>query len=345
MWCTIYGAGIIGMLGMYGVLQERIMTEKYDGEMFRTSVFLVLCNRLVAITYACGMTAIKGEEFKPKAPLWKYLAISFSNVAATWCQYEALKYVSFPVQMLGKSFKMMPVMIWSIIISGKKYKAMDWVIAGGVTWGVTQFLLSGSIKSKHGDKETSFYGLLLMLGFLGCDGFTSTFQEKVFKDCKTTKYNQMVYVNAGSAVVSGGTLLMSGAGPKAIAFCFEHPQFFKHAMTLSGAAVAGQFFIYSQVKEFGALVLAATMNLRQVISIMVSYLLYGHSITMLQVLGLVLVFASLFYKTYLGFKNTDSQPRKTTKPVQVETVEPEDEEKGPKNEVHGKTYDSPAGGK
>jgi len=32
---------------------------------------------------------------------------------------------------------------------------------------------------------------------------------------------------------------------------------------LSGAAVASQWCIYSQIKEFGALVFAATMNVRQ----------------------------------------------------------------------------------
>merc|ERR1719492_532073 len=89
---------------------------------FKVSVFLVLCNRLVGLTYAAGMVAGKGESYQNAAPLWKYFAISMSNVAASTMQYEALKFVSFPVQMLGKSFKMMPVMIWSIIISGKTYK-------------------------------------------------------------------------------------------------------------------------------------------------------------------------------------------------------------------------------
>merc|ERR1712060_1018041 len=119
---------------------------------FGVSVFLVLCNRLVAIVYAVGMTWFKEEAYQNKAPIWKYFAISFSNVCATWCQYEALKYVSFPVQMLGKSFKMMPVMLWSILISGKKYSLKDWGIAAGVTGGVTMFLLTGDIKSKHADK-------------------------------------------------------------------------------------------------------------------------------------------------------------------------------------------------
>eukprot|EP00959_Pyramimonas_sp_CCMP1952_P102605 2146252-Pyramimonas_sp.AAC.1 len=94
--CAVYGLGIIGMLGVYGVIQERIMSEPYNNEMFTVSVFLVLCNRLVGIVYACGMVLYYGEDCANKAPLWKYIAVSFSNVCATWCQYEALRHVSFP---------------------------------------------------------------------------------------------------------------------------------------------------------------------------------------------------------------------------------------------------------
>ena len=60
---------------------------------------------------------------------------------ASTCQYEALKHVSFVVQlpggtgmarvyevvlrapwlrMLGKSFKTIPVMIWGVVVSGKR---------------------------------------------------------------------------------------------------------------------------------------------------------------------------------------------------------------------------------
>jgi len=306
------------MLGLYGVIQERIMSEPYGDDFFRVSVFMVLCNRLVAIIFSTVMIKVRKEEFVNKAPLWKYLAISFSNVAATWCQYEALKYVSFPVQMLGKSFKMMPVMFWGIVISGKKYGLKDWLIAAGVTFGVTTFLLTGDIKSKHGDKGSSVYGLLLLMVFLACDGFTSTFQEKLFKEHKTSKYNQMLYVNSGSAVVSGGTLLLSGQAGNAIGFCVKHPEFMVHAGSLSGAAVAGQYFIYSLVKEFGALVLACTMNVRQVLSILNSYILYGHPISLLQLSGLCMVFAALFYKSYDGYINPKQKAGKAAQPQAME---------------------------
>merc|ERR1719316_2559987 len=153
-------------------------------------------NRLCAVIFAVAMATAKGESLWPKVALWKYLAISFSNVAATTCQYEALKWVSFPVQMLGKSFKMMPVMVWGIVISQKSYSLKDWLIAAAVTGGVTEFLMTGKISSAHADQGDSIYGIFLLMGFLAFDGFTSTFQEKLFKEHATTKYNQMLYMNS-----------------------------------------------------------------------------------------------------------------------------------------------------
>jgi len=291
---------------VYGILQERLMTIPYGGELFQVSTYLVLCNRLVNCAYASTMMAVNREDVVNKAPLWKYMIVSLSNVAATTCQYEALKYVSFPVQMLGKSFKMMPVMIWGIMLSGKAYTWLDWGIAACVTLGVTEFLMTGNI-SAPADQGNSLWGLLLLVGFLACDGLTSTMQEKLFKEYRTTKFNQMLYVNACSAGTSLIALLASGHLSSCIAFTFAHGEFARDVMLLSTSAAGSQYFIYAQVLEFGALVFAATMNVRQVVSIIVSCIQYHHVITWLQTCGLFLVFAALFSKSYLGLKQTQKQ--------------------------------------
>jgi adenosine 3'-phospho 5'-phosphosulfate transporter B2 len=305
-WCCFYASGVIGTLLVYGVLQERLMTMPYGGELFKVSTYLVFCNRVVNCAYASTMIAINREDVGNKAPLWKYMIVSLSNVAATTCQYEALKYVSFPVQMLGKSFKMMPVMIWGIIISGKAYTWLDWGVAACVTLGVTEFLMTGNI-SAPADQGSSLWGLLLLVGFLACDGLTSTMQEKLFKEYKTTKFNQMLYVNACSASTSLIALLASGHLSSCIAFTFAHGEFARDVMILSTSAAGSQYFIYAQVLEFGALVFAATMNVRQVVSIIVSCIQYHHVITWLQTCGLFLVFAALFSKSYLGLKQAQKQ--------------------------------------
>mmetsp|Transcript_93932 Transcript_93932/g.210478 ORF Transcript_93932/g.210478 Transcript_93932/m.210478 type:complete len:354 (-) Transcript_93932:63-1124(-) len=298
-WCCFYGGGIVGMLLIYGLLQERIMSEPYGNDYFSISVFLVFCNRAIAVMFATVMICFHQESAAHAAPLWKYLAISLSNVGASYCQYEALRYVCFPVQMLGKSFKMMPVMLWGIAIAGKRYGKLDWLVAFLVTGGVTEFLMTGTISSKH-QSGTSAHGIALLVLFLALDGFTSTFQEMLFREHKTSKYNQMLYVNTFSGLVSFITLAASRNIGTAFGFCGQHPRFVADAFFLSASAVGGQWFIYSQVKEFGALVFAATMNLRQVVSILVSYVTYKHQISALQIIGLVLVFAGLFCKSTSG---------------------------------------------
>lgn len=300
LWGSVYGSGIIISLVIYGILQERIMTMPYDGEVFTDSIFLVCCNRLAAVVFAVILATAKKETLWNNAPLWKYAIVSFSNVYASSCQYESLKYVSFAVQMLGKSFKMMPVMMWGMVISGKRYGLKDWLVAGAVTGGVTMFLMTGQIDSRTSNGNSS-RGLMFLLLFLLLDGLTSTFQEKLFKEHKTSKYNQMFYINLMSAVTSFVTLLISGTLMPAINFAIKHPVFTNDVFLLSTSAVSGQYFIYSQVKEFGALVFAATMNVRQVTSILFSNIIYGHATTMLQALSLFIVFAALFYKSSGGW--------------------------------------------
>jgi adenosine 3'-phospho 5'-phosphosulfate transporter B2 len=310
-WCLFYASGIIGTLVVYGLLQERIMTINYggaSGAKFEYSVFLIFINRVAAVVYAVIMALWYGESLLNKAPLWKYICVSLSNVYASTCQYEALKYISFAVQQLGKSFKMMPVMIWGMIISQKRYTLMDWLIAAAVTLGVTEFLMTGPTSSPAGGSSIKGFGLLL--AFLALDGFTSTMQEKVFKEHKTSKYNQMMYINGASSIISVITLICTGNLMPCLNFFATYPRIIGDSALLAISAVSSQFFIYSQVKEFGALVFAATMNVRQVTSIIVSYITYHHHIALLQVLGLIVVFAALFYKSYVGLMASSTKEEK-----------------------------------
>lgn len=45
--------------------------------------------------------------------------VDHSNVMSSWFQYEALKYVSFPTQVLAKASKVIPVMLMGKVVQGK----------------------------------------------------------------------------------------------------------------------------------------------------------------------------------------------------------------------------------
>ncbi|KAL3131114.1 hypothetical protein ABBQ38_000421 [Trebouxia sp. C0009 RCD-2024] len=189
------GVGIMASLVVYGVIQERIMTVSFgrNAERFTWSVFLVLCNRIVTTTLAAGILSAQRQPLAPAAPIRSYAAVSFSNVIATSCQYEALKYVAFPVQTLGKCAKMIPVMIWGTLISRKVYSAKDYTVALLVTAGCTGFLFSRGA-GYGSSKATSLPGGVLMLTYLAFDGFTSTFQVVLLPlDLQNCQFMRLVY--------------------------------------------------------------------------------------------------------------------------------------------------------
>ena len=130
--CLILAFCSTGLLVSYllwGLLQERIMAFEYiphsaldsvsavqgsnltdaqseessrilrtpQGERFKNSLFLEFMNRILAVFIAAAILLVRKQP-KHTAPIYKYSFNAFSNVMSSWFQYEALKYVSFPVQ-------------------------------------------------------------------------------------------------------------------------------------------------------------------------------------------------------------------------------------------------------
>ena len=289
--------GIIVTIGIYSFLQERIVSEPYDGEIFKATMFLVLCNRLFSVLYSLAMLTRKGETCGTQAPLWKYAAVSFSNMLSTWCQYESLRHVSLVLQTMAKTFKMLPTMLMGVIVSQKRHSMKEILTVFLTTSGITGFVAGGDIRSEHGT-GSSWYGLVLLFGFLAFDGFTSTFQEKLFRESRMSKFNQMLYMNLSSAMVASLSLVLTGSTGYCFQFMTLHRYFLVDVATLSFSATAAQFFIFSMVQEFGALALAAAMNARQITTICASYVLRPQTATRAQSLGLGLLFLGLLLRSF-----------------------------------------------
>jgi solute carrier family 35 (adenosine 3'-phospho 5'-phosphosulfate transporter), member B2 len=90
----------------WGVMQERIMTTKMeptplnpDG-MFPSPTFCVFSNRFLAIIVAAVICYQKYGTLSTPSPLYYYTPCAISNTISSWGQYAALKYVSFPLQVI-----------------------------------------------------------------------------------------------------------------------------------------------------------------------------------------------------------------------------------------------------
>lgn len=130
--CACTG-GIIVAYVLWGYMQERIMTKPYaTGELFHSSKFLVFANRVLALFVAYVAREIQrrnGTDVSHTAPLYQFSFSSVSNIVSSVCQYEALKYISFPTQVLSKSCKMVPVMMMGYLVSRKVYPMTEYLVA------------------------------------------------------------------------------------------------------------------------------------------------------------------------------------------------------------------------
>ncbi|KAL3518259.1 hypothetical protein ACH5RR_020848 [Cinchona calisaya] len=296
--------GIMSTLVIYGVLQEKIMRVPYGPhkEYFRYSLFLVFCNRISTSAVSAGVLLGSKKVLDPVAPLYKYCIVSVSNILTTTCQYEALKYVSFPIQTLAKCAKMIPVMLWGTIIMQKKYFMKDYALAFLVTVGCSIFILfpaAGDISPYSRGRESTVWGVSLMLGYLGFDGFTSTFQDKLFKGYDMDIHNQIFYTTLCSCMLSFTGLILQGNLLMAIDFVSRHHDCFFDILLLSTVATVSQFFISYTIRTFGALTFATIMTTRQLVSILLSCVWFAHPFSWEQCIGAVIVFGSLYAKSFL----------------------------------------------
>ena len=284
------------------------MTRMYGGEKFTDSQFLVFVNRALALVVAAVYVALFKQP-RHTAPFYKYAYPSISNTLSSWCQYEALKYVSFPTQVLAKASKTIPVMLMDKVISSSTYPCHEYFTAGLMSVGVTVFLLDADPDAdNHRSAQTTLAGVVILVGYIAFDSFTSNFESKVFKDYKVSSVQMMLGVNLFSGVLTVCSLLFRGVFFSALQFLLLHSDFAVHALMISICSAVGQLFIFHTIAHFGPLVFTLIMTTRQAISILLSCVLYGHALSVQAIVGVVLVFVSLFMRTY--FKSTEKKSPK-----------------------------------
>jgi adenosine 3'-phospho 5'-phosphosulfate transporter B2 len=294
----------VGLQGSYvtwGFIQEKVMTQRYDTGMFPSTVFLVCANRALALVVAGALMTYKSRVLRqpaPRAPFYQFSPCSISNIVSSWAQYECLKYVSFPTQTLFKSSKVIPVMLVGKFFHKKNYPWIEYVEAVGITLGVALFMLTEKAKKGGGDGAgDSVLGVLILSVYVFCDSFTSQWQDRVYKTYHVDQYAMMFGVNFFSLTFTACNLLATGEMGESLAFLAMNKAALVNVLTLSFTSATGQLFIFYTIKKFGPIVFTIMMTTRQMLSLTVSCLVFGHSLGSGAVLGTGVVFGVLFYRT------------------------------------------------
>jgi adenosine 3'-phospho 5'-phosphosulfate transporter B2 len=284
----------------YGILKEMLVTKDK-----MASPVLVLSARMTSVVLGAAFLWLAEGRVALGAPVKSMGAFVFTNEASTWAGYEMLKYLSFPVQVMAKSCKMLPNMIMGRLVNGTKYSPSQYAQAVAALVCVAIMHLSDEEshtkkkgKGKVGPAENSFYwnlfmGISLLVFFFVCDSFTSQWQTALYKKHKNLTQNQMMFGgNLLGGILTSSTLFMNwSAIHESMSRAIQDPAIMLRILALGMSGALGQFCIYSAIRILGPLSFTWIMTARQLLSVLISLVFFGHGINVTKVTCIMVVFA------------------------------------------------------
>lgn len=308
-------------------------------EYFRYAVFVNTIQALFAFISGSAYLFLSTGRYKllpSRAALWPLLGISLTTTLASPFGYASLAHVDYLTFVLAKSCKLLPVMALHVTLYNKRYPLSKYLIVFAVTAGVAIFTLyhppkAGKSSSKNAAKS-SYWGLFLLGINLMFDGLTNTTQDLLFKSPErygVVKGPQMmVSSNFVGVLLQVGYLLVMPFVPRvlvpafvpesartelfsAIAFIQRHPAVLYDVLGFCAAGAIGQIFIFSLLERFNSLWLVMVTVTRKMLTMVLSVVWYGKTLTRPQWGGVALVFAALGAEAWLTKKEKEAKEAKS----------------------------------
>ncbi|XP_057508554.1 UDP-galactose/UDP-glucose transporter 3-like [Actinidia eriantha] len=308
-------AGIWSAYIYQGVLQETVSTKRYgpDKNRFEHLAFLHLAQNVVCLIWSLIMIKLWSSSSAGGAPWWSYWSAGITNTIGPAMGIEALKYISYPAQVLAKSSKMIPVMLMGTIVYGIRYTLPEYVCTFLVAGGVSIFALSKlkTISKLAHPNAPLGYGLCFLN--LAFDGFTNATQDSITaRYPKTSAWDIMLGMNLWGTIYN--TAFMFGwpgaSGYEAVSFCKQHPKAAGDILLFCLCGAVGQNFIFLTISRFGSLTNTTITTTRKFVSIVVSSLWSGNPLSTKQWGSVAMVFSGLSYQIYLKWRKSQRLQKK-----------------------------------
>ena len=181
-------------------------------------------------------------------------------------------------------------------ILGKKYALRKYVNVIIITTGVALFMGGGtSTRKAGGGSDTTLMGALMLSVSLCFDGATGAYEDKLMGNDHVEPFDLMFNIQLGKAVISFCALVVTNG----LVHFFQTLQQGGLMLVLLGITGAvGQVFVFVTIAKFGALNCALIGLGRKMLSLLLSFVLYGHTLNAIQTVGLTLSLVAMIANFY-----------------------------------------------
>ena len=323
----IYGtAGIYMSYLYYGHVQEDLFRYRSpSGEAFR-SVWLLQSMESIA-NISMGLAGRRLFGGRSGLQLQPFFATGVAQVFAKALTSLALAAgLSFPVCILVKSAKIVPVMLGQLALGGSRYGTRDYAFAVLIVCG-TALLSAGSKQTQNGQAASSAAGVVCITVSLFMDGVTAGLQKRLLvrtKSAPPTTYDFLLFTNLAMAVVAVSISFgMTLDGLVGLAFMQDNPDVARMVLTACLCSAVGQSFIFFVVATFDPLVCSTITTTRKILSVLWSIVTKGHELSGQGSVGLALAMSGLILE--VQGKATKAPPKGLSGEVVAATTPPREE--------------------
>jgi UDP-galactose transporter B1 len=298
-WRLMWGAtGIYMAYLYYGHIQEDLFFrfQAADGSKFRYAWFLQVLESLANICVGLvGRYMLGGTAGLPLGPFVSSGASQVFSKAFTSLSLAAG--LSFPVCILAKSAKIVPVMLGQLVLGGSSYTVKDYSIAAAIVGG-TALLSLGESKAQKEQQASTFTGIAFILLSLVMDGVTAGLQKRLKQNALLTQKiptpcDFLLYTNASMAATALTIALATDDWRQGWKFTVENPAILRMVLQVCICSAIGQSFIFYVVAHFDPLVCATVTTTRKIMSVVWSIATKGHELSEQGCMGLGLAVSAL----------------------------------------------------
>ncbi|GAA5885011.1 hypothetical protein JCM6882_007191 [Rhodosporidiobolus microsporus] len=246
--------------------------------------------------------------------LYAFIALVASSAAPFG--FLALSHISFPTLLLGKSCKLVPVMLMNILLYRRKFPLHKYALVALVTAGIWAFMAFKPVKAgKASGRETSSLLGLVLLGInLILDGVVNATQDHVFSTFTLDGPQMMFFMNVFATLFTFSALLLpysfipsfllpaaaaSGESShvnelsSALSFIATHPAVKLDILLFGLTGSIGQLFIFATLSLYGSLTLVTITVTRKMFTMLLSVFVFDHKLTKGQWGGVGMVFGAV----------------------------------------------------
>lgn len=167
---VLAASGIFISFFFFGIIQEKITKTQYvnpDGSTENFSYSMSLVFTYCTTNYILCSIILRIFKVEDSTSQIYYCVTGLIYFLAMICSNLALQFISYPTQVIAKSCKPIPVMIFGVLLGKKSYSYKKYIFIGMIVIGVILFMYKekkdekGSVKHKESEGINATY---IMIG-------------------------------------------------------------------------------------------------------------------------------------------------------------------------------------